>query len=98
MPGSMLNAWPGFERLPVARHEVRLFVGLEPDAVAGAVDEPLAEPTGGDHPPGGRVDLLARRPDRRGLHRLLLRVDEQRVDVRTSALGSPTTNMRVMSA
>ena len=42
MPGSMLKAMPGLERQVVARDDVGLLVVVEPDAVAGAVDEALA--------------------------------------------------------
>ncbi len=56
MPGSMLNALPGSSGSSVARDEVRILVGFEPDAVAGAVDEPVAEPARRDDPASGRVD------------------------------------------
>ena len=94
----MLNAWPGSSGSRLPDDEVRVLVRLEPDAVPGAVDEAVAEPAGGDDAARGGVDLLARRADGRGAHRLLLRVDEQRVDVaHLGASARPTTNMRVMS-
>ena len=43
-PGSTLNAMPGLERQRVAADDVGVFVHVEADAVAGAVQEPLAQP------------------------------------------------------
>ena len=66
--------------------------------MTGPVDEAVAEAGGGDDRAAAvGVDLLARRPDRRGPHRPLLRLDEHRVRVAHLGAGSPTTNMRVMS-
>ena len=87
MPGSMLNAWPGCERQVVAGDDVRVLVRLDADAVAGAVDEPVAEPGVGDHVARGGVDVLARRADGRRPHRPLLRVDEHRVGVAHLGVG-----------
>ena len=52
---------------------------LHADAVAGAVDEVLAEAGVGDHLPGRPVDLLARRADRAGLDADALRLVQHRV-------------------
>ena len=52
----------------VARHHVRVLVLFHADAVAGPVDEELAEAGIVDHPPGGLVDTLARRTDGAGRH------------------------------
>ena len=75
----MLNAWPGCERQVVARDHVRVLVGLDADAVTGAVDEPVAVAGVGDDVARRRVDGGARRADGRRLHGALLRVDEHRV-------------------
>ena len=58
MPGSMLNALPTSSGRVVARHDVRILVALEADAVAGAMDEVLAEAGVGDHLAAGRIDVL----------------------------------------
>ena len=49
----------------VADDDVGVFVGLDADAVAGAVHEELAVAGVVDHPAGGGVDVLAGRADRR---------------------------------
>ena len=69
----------GLERGAVARDDVGVFVLLDADAVAGAVDELLAPAGLGDDPAGGGVDLLARRADDGGRHRRLLRVEQHGV-------------------
>ena len=43
MPGSTLNAWPGFERARVAGDHVGVLVRLGADAVPDAVHEVLTE-------------------------------------------------------
>ncbi len=53
---------PGSSTVGVALHDVGLLVGLQADAVAGAVDELLAVPAVGDHLAGRRVDRLGRDP------------------------------------
>src|SRR5436309_15397409 len=47
---------------PVARHQVRILVLLQADAVAGAVHEELAVAGAVDDRPGGGVDVLAGDP------------------------------------
>ena len=59
MPGSTLKAMPAAQRLVVAGDEVRLLVALEPDPVAGPMDERLAVALGVDDVARGRVDRLA---------------------------------------
>ena len=49
---------PGHQGLGVAGHDVGILVGLQPDAVAGAVHEELAVAGRGDRLPGRRVDGL----------------------------------------
>src|SRR5262249_56036208 len=60
---------------------VRLLVGLDADAVAGAVDEPVAQAGTGDDAPRRRVHLLTGYADTRRPYRLLLRVDQHGVRV-----------------
>src|SRR5262249_34804920 len=69
------------ERRPIAGHDVRLLVGLDADAVAGAVDEPVAQAGTGDDAPRRRVHLLTGYADTRRPYRLLLRVDQHGVRV-----------------
>src|SRR5687767_12806793 len=52
---------PFFQGLPAALHQVRRLVDLEPEAVAGPVEERLAVARGGDVPARGAVDLLTGR-------------------------------------
>ena len=69
MPGSTENACPGVERLAVAADDVGVFVLLDADAVAGAMDEVRAVAAVGDDAAGDAVDVLARRADGRGVDR-----------------------------
>ena len=64
------------ERLGVTRDDVRVLVRLEPDAVAGAVHEPLAVPGGGDQLSCGGVHRVARGAGAYGLDRARLGVEE----------------------
>src|SRR4249919_3295040 len=58
-PGLDREAHAGLDRAGFALDHVRRLVGRETDAVAGAVDEPLAVSGFGDDPAGGAVDVLA---------------------------------------
>src|SRR6185312_9256409 len=58
-PGLDREAHAGLDRTGLALDHVRRLVDREADAVAGAVDEPLAVPGAGDHAAGGAVDVLA---------------------------------------
>ena len=65
----------------VADDDVGVLVLLDADAVAGAVDEPLAVPGVGDDVAGGGVDGLRRGADPAGRHRGGLGLVEHRVDL-----------------
>ena len=56
MPGSMEKAWPATSGLRLPGDDVGVLVLLDADAVAGAVDEPLAVAGVGDDVAGGGVD------------------------------------------
>src|SRR5439155_15128190 len=71
----------GSERQVVPRDHVGVLVRFLADAVTDPVHEVVAVTRVGDDAAGGRVDLRARGADGGGAHALLLRGDEDRVDV-----------------
>ncbi len=85
-PGLDAERVPGHQLEWVSRDDVGILVLLEPDAVAGAVDEELAVTSVGDDLPGRVVDVLARGPHgRRGDSGSLSRPEDR---VRFGDLGA----------
>ena len=67
---------PAAERAGVAGDDVRVLVGLDPDAVPGAVNEQVAEAGVGDDAAGHGVHRLRAHPGGDGAHGSVLRLLE----------------------
>ena len=98
-PGLDGEGVAGRQRRRVAGDDVRVLVLLDPDAVPGPVDEPVAPAGRRDARAGLGVDGLARRADRRRRARGALGVVEDGVDLAAASGGGapPVQTQRVMS-
>ena len=103
MPGSIENAWPGTSGSGVAGDDVRILMGLDADAVTGAMDEEVAVAVLGDDASADGIDVFARSPDdsrvdRRGLCALQDRVQLDELVRRLTDVDAPSDVAAVADA